>query len=326
VALGDCDPSPTPILTPGDVVWCGFSIAHSATPGVYTDVVSASATFNQTAANADEDSNVVTVTIVDNPPAALTGLSAVGEFSNVALDWADSPEGDVTGYNVYRSTTTPVAVDVGHRIASGVATSSYDDASAVDGTVYFYLVTAVDASSESSPSGEVIAYPGIIRINAGGATVAATDAGPAWLQDTTAANHPFLADSGSNNNSGGSANTFDGSVPGYVPAGVWTGERWSSSGFSYDIPVPSGTWVVVNVLAANSYSGTSTGGTRVFDLDVEGTLESGIDLSGTYGHQTGHMFTFTVQSDGVVDINFIFTGPENPLANAIEVYTTTPPP
>ena len=43
--------------------------------------------------------------LVDPPPAAPTGLRAVAGDARVRLDWNASPEPDVTGYRVYRSTT-----------------------------------------------------------------------------------------------------------------------------------------------------------------------------------------------------------------------------
>ena len=108
-------------------------------------------------------------------------------------------------------------------------------------------------------------------------------------------------------------------MPTYVPAGVWTTERWSTSGFSYEVPAVSGASIVVNIIFGDAYSGTAAGGARIFDLDVEGTFVDNIDLSGTYNPDVVHMLTFPVTSDGTVDIDFIFNGPQNPLVNAIEV-------
>jgi len=87
------------------------------------------------------------------PPAAPTGLSATGGEGYVALDWNDNSELDLASYTVYRSTTSGSGYSA---IASGVVTSSYADNAVVNGTTYYYVVTATDAfSNESGNSSEV---------------------------------------------------------------------------------------------------------------------------------------------------------------------------
>jgi hypothetical protein len=165
----------------------------------------------------------------------------------------------------------------------------------------------------------------IVRINAGGPLVAATDAGPDWEADTGAANHPYLANAGSNGTATGTVNP-DGSVPSYVPNAVWGTERWSSSGFSYDIPVAAGTPVYVNLYMGNQCECTNTAGARQFDVLIDGNLVlDNLDLTGTYGHQVGHLFQFEIVSDGIIDVNFVNVV-ENPLLNALEITIAGPQP
>ncbi len=89
------------------------------------------------------------------PPAIPTGLTATGSASGVALAWTANSEGDLAGYNIYRSAsaTEPFA-----RLNASLLTSpAYDDTSA-PGTADFYQVTAVDTSAnESAPSATVSA-------------------------------------------------------------------------------------------------------------------------------------------------------------------------
>ena len=92
------------------------------------------------------------------PPSLPTGLSATASSGSVALDWNDNTDGDLADvpYTVKRSGTAggpyvPIA---------SVGQSTYADATAANGTTYFYVVTAVDTSgNESPPSTEVAATP-----------------------------------------------------------------------------------------------------------------------------------------------------------------------
>lgn len=91
------------------------------------------------------------------PPAAPTGLVATPGDSMVGLDWADNTEPDLESYTVYRSTTSGSGYAV---IASGLTASGYTDDTSVNGTTYYYIVTATDnLSNESASSSEVSATP-----------------------------------------------------------------------------------------------------------------------------------------------------------------------
>lgn len=91
------------------------------------------------------------------PPAAPTGLAATAGNGSVTLDWADNTEGDLASYNVYRSTTSG---SYGTALATGITPSSYTDSTVTNGTTYYYVVTAVDTSSnESAASNEASATP-----------------------------------------------------------------------------------------------------------------------------------------------------------------------
>ena len=92
------------------------------------------------------------------PPAPPTGLTATDGDGQVLLDWANNSEADLAGYNVYRGTTSGGAY--GKVNSSLVTTSAYTDTGLVNGTPYFYVVTAVDLSiNESATSNEAPATP-----------------------------------------------------------------------------------------------------------------------------------------------------------------------
>jgi len=98
----------------------------------------------------------------DSPPEVPTELSADSEDSAVVLDWEAVQAEDLTGYNVYRSTSTIADVSGMDPVHGGgpVSDASYMDDTAENGTTYHYVVTAVDNSeNESDPSEEVQKTP-----------------------------------------------------------------------------------------------------------------------------------------------------------------------
>jgi subtilisin family serine protease len=93
-----------------------------------------------------------------SPPAAPTALSATAGDAQVSLDWADNSESDLAGYNVYRSTTS----GGGYTKVNGalVTSSAYLDSTVSNATTYYYVVTAVDTSTnEGDVSNEASATP-----------------------------------------------------------------------------------------------------------------------------------------------------------------------
>jgi hypothetical protein len=93
------------------------------------------------------------------PPAAPTGLTATRGDGQIVLDWANNSEPDLAGYNVYRGPTSGGTYSKVNN-SSLLTTSAYTDAGLVNGTPYFYVVTAVDLSNnESATSSEASATP-----------------------------------------------------------------------------------------------------------------------------------------------------------------------
>ena len=92
------------------------------------------------------------------PPTAPTNLTATGVDGSVILDWVNNSETDLAGYNVYRGTTSGGTYSKVN--SSLVTTSAYTDTGLVNGTAYFYVVTAVDLSgNQSANSNEASATP-----------------------------------------------------------------------------------------------------------------------------------------------------------------------
>ncbi len=108
-------------------------------------------------------------------PSAPQGLTAVAGDASVNLSWkAPASDGGsaVTGYNVYRGTspagegTTP--------IATNVPTTTFSDAGRVNGTTYYYTVSAVNAVGVSTRSNEASATPQPTQPTAPGAPTGLT--------------------------------------------------------------------------------------------------------------------------------------------------------
>ncbi|MGD9148447.1 MAG: fibronectin type III domain-containing protein, partial [Anaerolineae bacterium] len=92
------------------------------------------------------------------PPAPPAGLTATGRDGAVDLAWSPNGEPDLAGYTVYRSTSSggPYAA----LTASLLSDPGYTDSSVTNGTTYYYVVTASDASdNESGYSNEAAATP-----------------------------------------------------------------------------------------------------------------------------------------------------------------------
>ncbi len=99
--------------------------------------------------------------VPDPAPAAPTGLVASPGNGTVSLAWVANTEPDLAGYRVYRGTSSPVSI-VGTPLNGATLLSSpaFADSTAVNGTSYFYVVTAVDdAGQQSQASNQVQATP-----------------------------------------------------------------------------------------------------------------------------------------------------------------------
>ncbi|MFC1860575.1 hypothetical protein ACFLYC_03290, partial [Chloroflexota bacterium] len=81
------------------------------------------------------------------PPSAPTNLTALAGDTEVSLDWDDNSEGDLAGYNVYRSTTMGGPYT---EIQSLVVSSDYLDEGLTNDVTYYYVVTTEDTGMNES--------------------------------------------------------------------------------------------------------------------------------------------------------------------------------
>lgn len=153
----------------------GYNIKRgTANGGPYTNVVVATTTngvdiglmngttyyYVVTAINGTgESTNSTQVSVAPSAsgtvPAVPTGLTAVGTNVQVNLNWAASS--GATSYNVKRSTVMGGPYTA---IETGVASTSYTDTNLTVGTIYYYVISAVNAAGESfANSAEASATP-----------------------------------------------------------------------------------------------------------------------------------------------------------------------
>lgn len=173
---------------------------------------------------------------------------------------------------------------------------------------------------------EIIVDPNIdnivYRVNAGGGTIAGT---PNWTNDS-GVNNAGQSGSKSYSNSAG-INTSHSSIPQGTPVSMFKSERYDpSSGqeMQWDFDVDAGTYEV-RLYFAEIYSGAQGVGKRVFDVMIEGnTVLDNYDVYADVGGYTGVMKSFTVQSDGNLDIDFGHVT-QNPAIKGIEIVSAAPP-
>jgi hypothetical protein len=144
-------------------------------------------------------SSFTTVDATVPPPSVPANLTSVGSLGKIALSWDASSGGNLTGYNVYRSTD---AVIYSKLNITQVVSNTYDDAIASpegDGVFYSYKVTAVgDVESDFSN----------VTRNIHGTRLDSSY--PAGFDSTTDARSPYIAE-GTTTVDGGDFNIWAGS-------------------------------------------------------------------------------------------------------------------
>jgi hypothetical protein len=128
----------------------GFALSGASTPVTLSPNQSLmfNVSFSPIAAGADNGSVTVTSNASSSPVTiSLSGMGVQATSHSVALNWIASSS-PVTGYNVYRSTTS--GSNYTKVNGSLVSTVNYTDSTVQNGTTYYYVTTAVDASGNES--------------------------------------------------------------------------------------------------------------------------------------------------------------------------------
>jgi endo-1,4-beta-xylanase len=119
------------------------------------------------------------------PPPAPTGLTATAGNGQATLSW--NAASGATGYIVKRSITSGGPYTV---VANNLTATSFNNSGLVNGTTYFYVASAVNASGESANSAQVSATP---QAPSSGLVTAtsrvATGSSPWWSELDVILNH-----------------------------------------------------------------------------------------------------------------------------------------
>lgn len=140
----------TTSISAGTYTLLTYSNSLSGTP---TFTYSAPSGSGQTAVFSTTTSKVITVTI-SAPPPVPTGLTATAGDALVALAWNAAT--NANGYNVKRSLTSSGTYAV---IATNLAGLTYTNTGLANGTLYYFAMSATNASGESLNCSQVSARP-----------------------------------------------------------------------------------------------------------------------------------------------------------------------
>ena len=159
-----------------------------------------------------------------------------------------------TSYNVKRSLTSGGTYAT---IAAGVTTSSYMDSGLTNGTIYYYVVSAVNANGESGSSNQASATPAaqftLYQIDSAGGAVGTFVADTDFTGGTATIVTQAVSTAG---------------VANAAPMAVYQSRR--TGNFSYNLPgLTSGASYTVRLHFAEVYY--TAAGQRTFNVAINGT-------------------------------------------------------
>jgi hypothetical protein len=174
-------------------------------------------------------------------PSAPSGLAATTSSSSVInLAWtADTAPANCTisGYNVYRSTTSGFTPSSSNLIASGVTATSYSSTGLTASTTYYFKIEAVDSEGDSAASSQASA-----ETSAASASCTTLPSAPTGLTATASSSSAigltWTADTAPANCTISGYNIYSSTTSGFTPsssnevvAGV-TGASYSNTGLT----------------------------------------------------------------------------------------------
>ncbi|TAE76517.1 MAG: hypothetical protein EAZ84_07350, partial [Verrucomicrobia bacterium] len=238
-------------------------------------------------------------------PSVPASILATAGDGHIVLTWLPSSDNvAVTGYRIHRN---------GSLLAT-TSTPGFTDSDLTNGVLCSYQVIALDATGNESLSALATATPRLLgnvvtRVNAGG------------LGFTDLAGNTWYDDQGFNTgNTVGSGHAISGTGDDIL----YQSERYDSSAsgmnLEYSFAVPAGEYEVV-LHFAETYSGITGAGQRVFDVTAEEALViDDLDIFGRVGADAALVVSFPVLvDDGHLDLAFVH-GSQNPKICGIEIH------
>ena len=147
--------------TPGVTTATGTEITGAANPYIQAALVNGTAYYyivtalNSVGESAPSSQVSATPAAPGTVPSAPAGVSATPGDTQITISWNAVP--GATSYNIYWSTAPGVTTATGTKITG--AANPYIQAALVNGTAYYYIVTALNSVGESAPSSQVSATP-----------------------------------------------------------------------------------------------------------------------------------------------------------------------
>jgi hypothetical protein len=258
-------------------------------------------------------------------PSAPTNLAATATSSSaIGLTWtAVTPPTNCTisGYNVYRSTTSGFTPGSGNLIASGVTSTSYTNSGLAASTTYYYKVEALDSygSSPASAQAQATTQSG----GSGGDFIAINFEGPA-VSNSGGGDASFAADE--DFSGGGKATPTTHSISttaagaNAAPMAVYQTQRDGT--FTYTIPgMVANSQHTVLLHFAEIYE--TAAGKREFNVAINGTnVLTNFDQFAAAGGEyiaVVKSFTATANSSGQIVVAFTSGAANQPSAAGLEI-------
>jgi thermitase len=240
-------------------------------------------------------------------PPAPTNLTATAGNAQVTLNWQPGSASLYMTYNVKRSTASGGPYQT---IATGVTNTSYIDTDVINGTTYFYVVTASATTAESANSNEASATPSgaaqPVRINSGGPQYVSPTTGNTFVADTF-----FVGGLTTSYSNRDILNTTDDAL--YLRI------RYGTS-FGYSIPTANGNYTLRLHFAECFYTSANQ---RRFNVTVNGTqVLSNYDIFAAVGgiNRAVVVSIPVTVTNGTLNINFATTiSGRNAIISAIEL-------
>mgnify|MGYP000598444925 CR=1 FL=1 len=235
---------------------------------------------------------------------ALKGLTATAGKAQISLSW--TALSGATSYNIRRSTTSGGPYTT---IATGVTLTAYTDTGLMNGTTYYYVVSATNSSGTIGNSSQVSAIPNLIAIiilNAGFEAPSTST----YLYGPMTNGWTFDIKSGVQKN--GSA--FGAAT---APEGVQTAFISNAGTISQTVTFPAAGSYTVSFQAAKR---TTWGGTESFDVYYDTTvIGSFTPSSGSFTSFTTRSFTATKGSHMIKFVGTNTVGDNTDFLDAITI-------